>query len=59
MLLVANFAKIKNDAKKTENDRNPGTWVLIRVLSDSYPMDTNMTGLRWFSKISVLVLGQK
>ena len=23
----------------------------LRVLSESYPMDTNMTGFRWFSKI--------
>ena len=24
---------------------------LLRVLSESYPMNTNMTGYRWFSKI--------
>ena len=23
----------------------------LRVFSESYPMDTNMTGFRWFSKI--------
>ena len=27
----------------------------LRVLSESYPMNTNMTGFRWFSKI----FGQK
>ena len=26
----------------------------LRVLSESYEMNTNMTGLRWFSKILVL-----
>ena len=25
----------------------------LRVLSESYPMNTNMTGFRWFSKIFV------
>ena len=29
----------------------------LRVLSESYPMTTNMTGFRWFSKhLYVLVL---
>ena len=23
----------------------------LRVLSESYPMNTNMTGFRWFSKL--------
>ena len=41
MLLVANFAiMIQNDARNLENDRNPGTWVLIegtqRELSNEY-----------------------
>ena len=26
----------------------------LRVLSESYPMNTHMTGFRWFSKIFVL-----
>ena len=29
------------------------------VLSESYPMNTNITGFIWFSKISVLVLWMK
>ena len=41
------------------DDSNPGTWghIYLGVLSKSYPMKTNMTGFRWFSKIfKVLVL---
>ena len=30
------------------NDRNPGTW--LRVLSESYPMNTNTTGFGCLSK---------
>ena len=42
---------IQNEAKKLENDRNPGIWVLImKVLNESYPINTNMTGFRCFSK---------
>ena len=33
-----------------KKDSNPGTW----VLSDSFPMNTNMTRFRWFSKSFVL-----
>ena len=28
----------------------------LRVLSESYPMNTNMTGLRWFSKIFAAIV---
>ena len=32
----------------------------LRVLSESYPMDTNMTGFKWLSKIfCILVLLRK
>ena len=31
----------------------------LRVLSENYPMHTNMTGFKWFSKIFVLVLWTK
>ena len=31
----------------------------LRALSKSYPMNTNMAGDRWFSKIFVLVLWTK
>ena len=27
----------------------------LRVLSESYPINTNMTGFRWFSKIVVFL----
>ena len=35
---------IQNDAKNLKNDRNPGTCTHMRALSESYPMNTNMTG---------------
>ena len=50
MLLVANLAN-KNDAEKAEKRLKPlhmGTH--LRALSESYPMNTNMTGFRWLSK---------
>ena len=32
----------------------------LRVLSESYPMNTNLTGFRWFSKtLCIHVLGTK
>ena len=37
---------IQNDAKNLKNDWNSATWVLIEI----YPMNTNMTGFRCFSK---------
>ena len=43
---------IQNDAKKTEKLFK--SWHMgphLRGLSDSYPMNTNMTGFGWFSKI--------
>ena len=47
--------------------KNPEKWLkpwqmgtYLRVLSDSFPMNTNMTGLRWFSKFfASMCLGQK
>ena len=40
--------------------KNPGKWpkpwhvgTHLRVLSESYPMNTNLTGFRWFSRIFV------
>ena len=53
MLLVANLAVTKL-CKKTKKWTKPwqmGTYMYLRVLSESYPMSTNMTGFRWFSKI--------
>ena len=44
-------SKKQNDAKKPEKMTKPqrmGTH--LRVLSESYPVNTNMTGSRWFSK---------
>ena len=59
-LLVANFANIKL-CIKTEKLLKPwhmGTY--LRVLRQSYLMNTNMTGFRWFSKIfASLCFGQK
>ena len=51
MLLVANLANTKW-CKKTWKCLKPlqmGTH--LKVLSESFPMNTNMTGFRWFSKI--------
>ena len=52
MLLVVNLAKTKWH-KNPEKLLKP--WQMdthLRVLSESYPMNTNiMTGFRWFSKI--------
>ena len=51
ILLVANLANTKS-CIKFKNLLKPchmGTY--LRVLSESYPMNTNMTGFRWFSKI--------
>ena len=43
---------IQNDAKQTEKSLKP--WQMgthLRELSESYPMNTNMTGFGWFSGI--------
>ena len=60
MLLMANLANTKW-CKKPEKWLKPwqmGT--LLRVLGKSYPMSTNMTGFRCFSKIfASLCLGRK
>ena len=60
MLLVANLVNTKW-CKKTEKRLKP--WHMgthLRVLSESYPMYTNMTGFRWFSKnLCILVLWTK
>ena len=50
MLLVANFAS-KKWCKNPEKGLKP--WQIgthLRVLGESYPMNTNMTGFKWFSK---------
>ena len=60
MLLVANLANAKLCKK-------PEKWVKLlqmgthmKVLSESFPMNTNMTGFRCFSKIfASLCFGQK
>ena len=54
MLLVANLANTKW-CKKLKNDRSPGTWVLIWEYSARHPKNTNMTRLKWLSKLCVLV----
>ena len=58
MLLVASFANTKR-CKKAKKWLQLQMGTHLRVLSDSYPMDTNMTGFRCFSKIfKSLYLGQ-
>ena len=52
MLLVANLANT-NDAKNLKIIETLG-WHMgthLRVLSESYLMDANMTGFKYFSKI--------
>ena len=59
MLLAANFANTKS-CKRTEKCLKP--WQMgthLRVLSESYLMNANMAGFRWFSKSFVLVLWTK
>ena len=60
MLMLANFPNSKWWKK-------PGKWLKPwqmgthpRVLSESYPMNTNMTGFQWFSEVSAsLCFGRK
>ena len=52
ILLVANQYKINTIQKTPEKSLKP--WHMgthLRVLKESYLMNTNMTGFRWFSKI--------
>ena len=59
ILLVVIFA-ITKWGKNAENDWNPGILVLIWVLSESYIINSNMTGFRWFTKIlASLCFGRK
>ena len=59
MLLVANSTNTKW-CEKPEKSLKP--WQMgthLRVLSESFQMNTNMTGFRWFSKIfAFLYIGQ-
>ena len=61
MLLVAYLANTKMMQKNTEimtETLAHGTH--LRVLRESHPVNTNMTGSRWFSKIFVsLRFGRK
>ena len=51
MLLVANLSNAKR-CKKPEKWLKPWqTGTHLRVLSESFPRNTNMTGFNWFSKI--------
>ena len=44
----------------TQKDANTPKYDYLRVLSESYPMNTNMIGFRWFSKkLRTLVLWTK
>ena len=49
-LLVANWL-LQNYARKLKNNWNPGTKVHLKVLTESYSMNINMTGFRWFPKL--------
>ena len=60
MLLVANVVNTKY-CKIPEKSLKP--WHMgthLRVLCEGYPMSTNMTGFRWFSKMfAFLCIGRK
>ena len=59
MLLVACLAN-QNDTKNLRYDKPWHMGTHLRVLGESFPMNTNMTGFRWFSKIlSSLCFGWK
>ena len=49
---------MQNDAKYLKNDKPWQVHTHPIILSKSYPMNTNMTGLRWFS-IASLLFGDK
>ena len=60
MLLVANLTKTKwyENLEKWLKSWNMGSH--MGVLSECYPMNTNVTGFRWFSKVfASLCLGLK
>ena len=50
---------IQNNPKKQKNDWNPGKWVLIWVLRESFLMNTNMTGFMFFEISFIPVLWTK
>ena len=51
MLPVANLANTKLCKKPAKLLKPWHTGTHLRVLSESYPMNTNMTGFRWFSSL--------
>ena len=60
MLLVANLANSKWCKKHVKWLKPWQMGIHLRVVSESYPMNTNMTGFRWFSKIfASLCFGRK
>ena len=61
MLLVAFLAKTKLCKNHVHNMIETLAYgTLLRVLSESFPMNTNVTGFRWFSKIvPSLCIGRK
>ena len=60
MLLVANLANTKRRKKSAEMTETLAYGPHLRVLSESFPMNTNMTGFGRFSKnLCVLALGTK
>ena len=59
MLLVANVANTKWCKKPVKLLKSCHMGTPLRVLGESYPMSTNMTGFRWFLKIfASLCFGQ-
>ena len=56
IMVVANLAITKRK-KNFKKYWHMGTY--LRVLSESFPMNINMTGLKWFSNIFFLVLWTK
>ena len=60
MLLVANLANTKRCKKSEIYLKTCQMGTHLRVLSESYPMNTNMKGFRWVSKFfASLCFGRK
>ena len=53
MLLVANLVNTENNAKNENMTETLAHGTHLVVLSESYPINANMTGFKWFSKIVV------
>ena len=54
MMLVPIIWQLQNYTRNLKNDKSWHIATHLRVLSKSFPMNTDTKGFRWFSKIFVL-----